>query len=96
MRAGRDEPPVRVAGDARATVLALLARRAEAATLCPSEVARALVAAAGRGDWRAEMAGVHEAVAGLVAEGLVRVSWKGAAREVGEGPYRIGRGSTWR
>ncbi len=91
MTAGRNDPPAWEPGDARATTLALLARRAEGATLCPSEVARTLAAAAGRDDWRAEMAGVHEAVARMVSEGLVRLSWKRAARDVGDGPYRIGR-----
>jgi hypothetical protein len=91
--AGRGDPSAWSDGDARATVLALLARRAEGATLCPSEVARAMAAAAERDDWRAEMAGVHAAVAGLVAEGLVRLSWKGEARQVGDGPYRIKRPS---
>ena len=81
------------AGDAWAVTLALLAGRAEAATLCPSEVARALAAGAAPGadDWRGEMVGVHEAVAQLAAKGLVRLSWKGRARKVGDGPYRIGR-----
>lgn len=77
---------------ARAAVLALLARRDVAATVCPSEVARVLAAGAGRADaWRGEMAGVHAAVDRLVAEGVVRLSWKGAGMVVRTGPYRIGR-----
>jgi len=78
-------------GDARATTLALLARRAPEATLCPSEVARALAAASGTTDWRGQMAAVHDAVDALAAEGAVRLSWKGEDRAVGDGPYRIGR-----
>lgn len=78
-------------GGARAMTLALLARRAEGATVCPSEVARALAGAAGREDWRGEMAGVHRAVDGLVAEGMVRLSWRGEAKTAREGAYRIGR-----
>ena len=39
--------------DARAATLALLAARAEGATVCPSEVARAVTEAAG--DWREAM-----------------------------------------
>lgn len=89
--ADKGDPPTQPGGDARAMTLALLARRAEGATLCPSEVARGMAAASGEGDWRGEMAGVHEAVERLAAEGLVRLSWKGAARRVGDGPYRIGR-----
>jgi len=77
--------------NARALTLALLAGRAEGATICPSEVARALAAAARKADWRGEMANVHQAVDGLVAEGLVRLSWKGEAKRVREGAYRIGR-----
>jgi hypothetical protein len=78
--------------DARAMTLALLARRAAEATVCPSEVARALAAACGTGDWRGEMPAVHAAVDALAAEGAVRLSWKGEARAVRDGPYRIGRG----
>jgi hypothetical protein len=80
-------------GNARGATLALLAARAADATICPSEVARALAAAAGEPDWRGAMPAVHAAVDGLAAEGLVRLSWKGAAMAVREGPYRIGRGS---
>lgn len=77
--------------DFRATTLALRAGRAEGATLCPSEVARAVAAASGRTDWRGEMAGVHAAVDAMVAEGLVRLSWRGGAKRLRDGPYRIGR-----
>ena len=75
------------AEEARAAVLALLAARAVGATICPSEVAR--VVAGDGGDWRGAMPVVHAAVDGLVAEGLVRLSWKGAAMPVRMGPYRI-------
>ncbi len=78
---------------ARAAVLALLARRAPGATICPSEAARALAAAAGTpGRWRDQMAAVHRAVDALAAAGSVRLSWKGAALPARAGPYRIGRG----
>ncbi len=77
------------AEEARAITLGLLAMRAADATVCPSEVARAL---AGGGDWRAVMPAVHAAVDGLLAEGAVRLSWKGEALAAREGPYRIGRG----
>jgi hypothetical protein len=78
--------------DARATTLALLDRREAGATICPSEVARALAAAAGTADWRGGMAAVHAAVDSMVAQGLVRLSWQGKAMEARDGPYRIGRG----
>jgi hypothetical protein len=77
--------------EARAATLALLATRAEGGTVCPSEVARAIAAAAGHADWRGEMTPVHAAVDDLAAQGLVRLSWKGRAKPVRDGPYRIGR-----
>lgn len=80
-------------GDPRAATLALLASRAPEATVCPSEVARALAAAAGKDDWRGEMAAVHAAIDAMVAQGVVRLSWKGKPMPVREGPYRIGRSS---
>jgi hypothetical protein len=86
MRIGSD-----ASSHARAVTLALLAARAAGATLCPSEVARALAAAAGAADWRDEMPRVHAAIDTLVAEGRVRLSWKGEAKGSREGPYRIGR-----
>ena len=67
---------------------ALFARRAAGATVCPSEVARRLA----DGDaWRAEMPRVHAAIDALVAAGTVRLSWRGRALAVRDGPYRIGR-----
>jgi len=79
--------------NARAATLALLAERAEGATICPSEVARAL-ADSHRDDptapnWRDWMPMVHEAVDRLVAEGLVQLSWKGRRLAARNGPYRI-------
>lgn len=73
---------------ARAAAMALLAARAPGATVCPSEVARVVADGA---DWRAAMPVVHAAVDGLVADGAVRLSWKGAAMAARAGPYRIGR-----
>ncbi|VXB79428.1 DUF3253 domain-containing protein [Brevundimonas sp. G8] len=76
--------------DAREATLALLAARAEGATVCPSEVARAL--AGPDGDWREAMPEVHAAVDQMVSDGLVRLSWKGRSLATRAGPYRIGRG----
>ena len=82
-----------VVGDTpEAAMLALLAARAAEATVCPSEVARALAAASGT-DWRDEMPRVHAATDRLVAAGTIRLSWRGAMLAEREGPYRIGRGS---
>ena len=75
---------------ARAATLALLDARAPGATICPSEVARVL-AGAGDGDWRATMPAVHGTLDAMLAEGLVRLSWKGVALAARDGPYRIGR-----
>jgi len=75
----------------QAATLALLARRASGATVCPSEVARAIAAAAGKADWRGEMPAVHAAIDRMAAAGLVRLSWKGRALSVRDGPYRIAR-----
>ncbi len=77
---------------ARTMILTLLASRAAGATVCPSEVARVIAAADGRTDWREDMTTVHAAVTQMVADGDVRLSWRGAARAVADGPYRIGRG----
>ena len=80
--------------DAHDATLALLGARAPDATVCPSEVARLLAAAAGGGAgsaWRSEMPAVHAAVDRLVAEGRVRLSWKGQTLLSRTGPYRIGR-----
>ena len=77
--------------DARQATLALLAARAEDATVCPSEVARAVVGPDGR--WRDAMPEVHAAIDQMMGEGLVRLSWKGRALVTRAGPYRIGRGA---
>jgi hypothetical protein len=78
----------------RDVTLALLARRAPEATLCPSEVAKALAKAPGVApgavNWREVMPQVHAAVDQLVTEGLVRLSWKGKPLQGRAGPYRIG------
>lgn len=75
--------------DAREATLALLAARADDATVCPSEVARA--GAAPTGEWREAMPEVHAAVDQMVSDGLVRLSWKGRWLATRTGPYRIGR-----
>jgi hypothetical protein len=81
--------------DARGATLALLAARSSGATICPSEVARAVSAKADaeavEAGWRAAMPLVHAAIDELVAEGRVRLSWKGQSLSTRAGPYRIGR-----
>ena len=71
--------------DPRAVTLDLLARRAAGATICPSEVARALSS----DDWRGAMPSVHAAIDGLARDGAVRLSWKGKRLAARSGPYRI-------
>jgi hypothetical protein len=72
-------------------VLALLAMRAPDATVCPSEVARA-IAAGCPAEWRDAMPSVHAAVDRLLGEDRVRLSWKGRPLPTRAGPYRIGHG----
>jgi len=55
--------------DAKAAALSLLADRAPDATVCPSEVARAVAP-----DWREAMPAVHAAIDELLRAGLVRLS----------------------
>ena len=85
------------ASDPREVTLALLFARAPGATICPSEVARAVAAAAdGRASgtaWRDIMPAVHAAGDRLAAEGRVGLSWKGRPLLARAGPYRIGRGA---
>ncbi|WP_031342339.1 DUF3253 domain-containing protein [Novosphingobium lindaniclasticum] len=76
--------------NARDAALQLLGARRAGATICPSEVARAL---AGKDDWREAMPAVHAAVDALVSEGLVDLSWKGQGLARRSGPYRISRRS---
>ncbi|MFK3891249.1 DUF3253 domain-containing protein [Sphingomonas sp. NPDC079357] len=69
----------------------MLASRAPDATICPSEIARAIAP-----DWREAMPQVHAAIDGLLQAGLVRLSWKGELLARRSGPYRIGRPGTAR
>ena len=68
----------------------LLASRSPSATVCPSEVARAIAPGT---NWRDAMPIVHSAVDRLVDEDVVRLSWKGRPLAKRDGPYRIGYGS---
>ncbi len=72
--------------DPRGVTLSLLARRSAGATICPSEVARAIAP-----DWRGAMPDVHAAIDALVRDRLVRLSWKVKPLAMRSGPYRIGR-----
>jgi len=72
--------------EARTMLLGLLAARQPGATICPSEVARAV---AGQGDWRVAMPVVHASVDELLARGRIQLSWKGKTMQTRSGPYRI-------
>ena len=73
------------------TLFSLLAARAPAATVCPSDVARAL--APEDEAWRALMPQVRRVAAGLAAEGRLRVTRGGVEvdAESRGGPIRLGR-----
>lgn len=74
-------------------IVSLLNMRAANSTLCPSEVARALMVE-NKGDaWRTAMPVVHAAVDSLLDFGVVQLSWKGKPLKARSGPYRIAIGS---
>ena len=86
--------PVLMVMDAREATLELLAARAPGATICPSEVARALAAGdtvATVSSWRSKLPEVHAAVDSLVLDGIVQLSWKRRRIAIRAGPYRTGR-----
>lgn len=87
--AGSEEPPA--SDRVRTLTFALLDARAADATICPSEIARALVAGDAPDSWRDVMPVVHAAIDALVIQGRVRLSWKGRPLAARDGPYRIGR-----
>lgn len=57
------------------TIVAQLERRAPTASICPSEVARAL--AADEAEWRALMPAVRETAAAMRREGRLRITHRG-------------------
>ncbi|MCE0534552.1 DUF3253 domain-containing protein [Kineosporia rhizophila] len=71
----------------RQSILDLLAERREGATICPSEVARAL----GGEQWRDLMEPVREAARGLRSDGRVEITQGGEAVDPAtvRGPIRI-------
>jgi hypothetical protein len=71
------------------SILSVLATRARGATVCPSEVARALEP----DDWRPLMEPVREAARRLVAKGLLDVTQRGRVVDAStaKGPIRLRR-----
>ena len=82
--------PARIA----AAIAALVDARAEGATVCPSEVARAL--AGDDGPWRELIPAVRSAAAELARAGRLRVTRQGQEVDAlaGGGPLRLGRPAT--
>lgn len=72
------------------TIFALLAARREGATVCPSEVARALVAE--EGPWRLLMPQVRQVAQGLAASHRLHVTRGGVTVDATRpgGPIRLG------
>lgn len=72
-----------------ASIRELLAQRAEGATICPSEAARAV----GGDEWRDLMQPARDAARHLVDAGEVEVTQRGEAVDVttARGPVRIRR-----
>ena len=81
---------------ASAMIVSMLANRAADATLCPSEVARALVVENKSEEWRTAMPVVHAAADALLHSGSVKLSWKGKPLKTRSGPYRIAFGNETR
>lgn len=69
-------------------IRAMLEHRGPGKTLCPSEVARALVTTGD--DWRTAMPAVLAGVDALLASGSILIGWRGSPLTVRSGPYRIG------
>ncbi|MCG7418617.1 MULTISPECIES: DUF3253 domain-containing protein [Microbacterium] len=72
-----------------ASIRSLLAQRAEGATICPSEAARAV----GGDDWRDLMQPARDAARELADQGEVEVTQRGEVVDVttARGPVRIRR-----
>jgi len=75
-------------------IFALLDRRRADATICPSEVARAIYPQAS--EWRAAMPRIRGVAAALAARGLLRATRRGEEVDATSegGPIRLGRAAT--
>jgi len=76
--------------NAREAALKMIGELIPGATICPSQIARAI---ASQNGWREEMRAVHSAVDNLLSEGIVSLSWKGQRLHKRNGPYRISSNS---
>ncbi|MFF2108111.1 DUF3253 domain-containing protein [Rhodococcus sp. ACS1] len=79
-------------GELEDRIRALLDARADTASICPSDVARAVAP----GDWRPLMESVREAARRLAAAGEVEITQKGDVvdPDSARGPIRIRRART--
>lgn len=78
-------------GDIEATILALLQARAATASICPSEVARAL--APDESAWRPLMPAVRRVAAAMASARRLRVTARGVDVDASDvhGPIRLAR-----
>ena len=78
--------------DIERTIVALLDARAPDATICPSDVARA-IAPDDEAAWRALMPRVRAVASALAADGRLRVTRRGVVvdAQAPGGPIRLGR-----
>ena len=86
-------PTHRAAMDIAAAIIDLLGQRAASASICPSEVARALRPETG--EWRPLMQPVRDAAAALAREDRIVITRKSATLDPddpGPGPVRLRRG----
>jgi len=74
-------------------IVQLLEPRAGAATICPSEVARAMFPA----DWLEQMETVRQAARRLVARGIIEITQQGRVVDpsTAKGPIRLRKGSNF-
>ncbi|MDW8247460.1 MAG: DUF3253 domain-containing protein [Sandaracinaceae bacterium] len=73
------------------TILRLLAKRKEGASICPSEVARAVAGGECQNAWRSLMGCTRAVATRLAREGIVEITQKGIRvdPEKVQGPIRI-------
>jgi hypothetical protein len=74
------------ATDVREALNTLIVARKPGATICPSEVARAI---SSERNWREAMPIVHAMVDTLLTEGLIHLSWKGTSMAAKSGPIAL-------
>jgi hypothetical protein len=82
--------------DVGIAILTLLAKRSQATSICPSEVARLI--ASRKQDWRSLMPVVRAVAVQLAKQDVLRITRGSMSidpEELGAGPIRIRRGVRW-